>query len=216
MEKSAQTTEITAEKVQDGPKMVALRGKKAASLAQRSVLRDILLADPEYENLADHIDLDKDIEDSLDADVRRETALLDIDGVMKVLHSDIQGLGAGQISTMYGLTVEQVKTIRRSSAYKTARQAVLAEVVNTSRNIMEVASLKAVKTLAECMNSKNEKVKLAASVEVLNRVGLNSTQKLEVTTQSANFSGLSDAELAEILRNSVPADGYEVITDGGQ
>ena len=183
-------------------KLVPIKGKKTAMMKQRSTLYEMLSADAEYQDMENHIIVGNDLEETIDDDVRRETKLSNMNNVMKLLFLDIQGYGARNVAREMGLTEYEVAQVRKSVAYRDAKATVMAEILNMSKNIMEVSAIKAVKTLTECMSSSNEKVKLAASVEVLNRVGLNTPQKVELTTTNMNLMKISDEDLAEILKNS--------------
>ena len=183
-------------------KLVPIKGKKTAMMKQRSTLYEMLSADAEYQDMENHIIVGNDLEETIDDDVRRETKLSNVNNVMKLLFLDIQGYGARNVAREMGLTEYEVAQVRKSVAYRDAKATVMAEILNMSKNIMEVSAIKAVKTLTECMSSSNEKVKLAASVEVLNRVGLNTPQKVELTTTNMNLMKISDEDLAEILKNS--------------
>lgn len=183
-------------------KLVPIKGKKTAMMKQRSTLYEMLSADAEYQDMENHIIVGNDLEETIDDDVRRETKLSNVNNVMKLLFLDIQGYGARNVAREMNMTEHEVAQVRKSVAYRDAKATVMAEILNMSKNIMEVSAIKAVKTLTECMSSSNEKVKLAASVEVLNRVGLNTPQKVELTTTNMNLMKISDEDLAEILKNS--------------
>jgi hypothetical protein len=211
-----ETLSLVPKQDENAPKKVKVQGVKAAKIKQRRTLGELLLADPEYANLDDHIAVDEEIVRTLDSEVSQDTKLSNLKNVMAVLYADIQGLGATQIAANMNLTRAEVQAIRRSVAYVNAKASVLQEVINTSRGVMEVSALRAVKTLTECMNSKNDKVKLNAAVEVLNRIGLGATQKVELTTHNEDyFRKLTNEELTEIVKSSVvEADGVEVVING--
>jgi len=196
-------------------KPVRLRDSKSAKDKTRKALHQMLSGDDEYVNMGDHILIEETIEQNLDSDVKKETKLTSIKNIMRLVYLDVQGYGAGAISEAMALSEHDVQLIRRSESFKLAKDAVMAEILALSRRMIEVSSIKAVKTLTECMGSKNDKVRLSAAVEVLNRTGLTATQKIELTTTNNSLAHYTDDELAEMLRGSQFIPGTaEVITDG--
>lgn len=197
--------------------VVALRSPKEAKKQQREALHKLLSRDDEYTNMGDHVLIDATIEENIDKEVAAETQIGGIKDIMKLVYLDTQGYGTQAISTAMKLTSEDVAAIRRSESFKIAKDAVLAEIMAMSRRMMEVTAMKAVKTLTECMDSKNDKIKLSAAVEVLNRTGLSATQKIELTTTNNTMVNFTEDELAEIIRssNAIPVNA-EVITDGNK
>lgn len=197
-------------------KIVPLRNTKEAKKQQRKSLHNILSSDEEYANLQEHIILSNETVKSSIEDIKAETNLKSVENVMQLIQHDIQGYGTSAISELMGVKHDDVLAIRRSDTYKALRTKVMSEIIELSKRAIEVSTIKAVKTLMECMESKNDKVKLSAAVEVLNRTGLTATQKIELTTTTHNeISSFTDEELAEILRGSqgLPANA-EVIEYG--
>lgn len=177
-----------------------------------STMAGILQKDVEYKHLSDYIPLKQSLLDSLDADVLAETKLDSVSNVVNLLYMDVQGHSLPRICMVLGLNKHDVQEIRSTDAYSTVRQALLQEIITTSKRVMEVSTLKAVKTLYECMDSASEKIKLAAAKEILDRVGLNATQKLELTTNEiSGMAKLTDAQLNEILKSTMPGVESKIV-----
>jgi hypothetical protein len=191
---------------------VELRDGKSSKKKQRAALHKMLSNDDEYENMQDHVLISETIEDSLDAEVQNETRLVTVSNIMKLVYMDVQGYGADALATNMKLSRDDVQLIRRSSAFQNAKEAMMADIVAKSRQMIEVSTMKAVKTLTECMESKNDKVRLSAAVEVLNRTGLTATQKIELTTTNNSMMNFTEDELAEIVRSgmAIPTTGEVV------
>ena len=169
----------------------------------------ILQKDVEYKYLADYVPLKQSLLDSLDADVLAETKLDSVVNVVNLLYMDVQGHSLPRICMALGLNKNEVQQIRSTDAYTAVRQALLSEILTTSKRVMEVSTLKAVKTLYECMDSGSEKIKLMAAKEILDRVGLNATQKLELSTSEiSGMTKLTEEQLQEILKSTMPAIVY--------
>ena len=205
--------------VENTEKKSIVRNVKDAKIKQRSALHDLLSGDEEYANMGDFIMLSREDMDFLKEDVSEETGLTGLGNVMGVIYCDIQGYSLSAMANKLGLDKMDIQKIRNSAAFKAAKDSVMQEVLKLSRQMIEVSTIKAVKTLTECMNSRVDKVRLSAAVEVLNRTGLTATQKIELTTQNNNMQNFTDDQLQEILRsNKLLPEGdldVEQITDNG-
>lgn len=196
-------------------KGLAVRSGGKSDMRQRAALHQLLVRDEEYTALGDYLSISPDITDNIDEDVRAETQISSTKNVMQLVFYDIQGYSAELVATTLGMSKSTVLKIRQSDAYKNARTAVTSEIVKHARGIMEVSAIQAVKTLTDCLASNNEKIKLGAASEILNRIGLTATQKVEVTATSNNMVNLSDEQLAEILKTSnLIESSAEVVPNG--
>ena len=161
--------------------------------------------EPEYQNMGNYISLPVEVTDSLEEDILRETKMESVSNVMNLLYMDVQGHSTARISMVLGVSTREVEKIRQSTPYLAARRLLLNEILETSRKIMEVSAIKAVKTVYECMDSADDRIRLQASKEILDRVGLSGTQKLEVVSmQAGGIDRLSDSDLVEILKSALP------------
>lgn len=184
-------------------KGITLSTKKEAEVKQRAALHTLLSTDEEYTELADYIDVNEDTYVALGIELDKlfdSRGLLTPATVTRILQYDVQGYNPTLIAKLMRLKPEQVRMVKSSDAYKIAKDELLNSVVTGARKYMEVATLKAVKTLMQCLDSGNERVRLAASQDLLNRAGLQAPTQIEITTQTTNFEHMSDEELAEILK----------------
>lgn len=169
-------------------------------------LQDILNSEDEYRNLQDHIAIDDELEDAMLREMQKDAECNSIVNVSALLYYDVQGFSPQATAALLGITPGQVVRIRKTDSFTEARKAVMDEVLKLSRRMIDISSIKAVKTLLSCMDSGNDKIRLSAAVEILNRVGLSSTQKVEITTTAGGMQTYSDEELAEILKGSIPVE----------
>jgi len=191
---------------------IRLSNTQQSNLRQRAALHSLLAQDEEYSDLVSHIEIDPSSYDILGSEMDKlfeSKGLISPATITQILQYDVQGYNPKLIAKLMNLTPEQVLRIKASDAYQISRTELLNAVVSGARKYMEVATIKAVKTLVQCMDSTNEKVRLAASQDVLNRAGLQAPTQIEISTQVNNFEGLSDDELAEILRKekAIPSKG---------
>ena len=77
------------------------------------------------------------------------------------------------------------------------------EVVNVARMFLASAGIKAVRTIIDCMDSPNDKVRLKAATEVLNRIGLTEPKKIEVIAEGSAFQSMSDEQMLELLKSGM-------------
>lgn len=202
-------------------KPVKVTTTRRSKAMQREALYSLLATEEEYTNLTDYFGLDPDRMDNLSRELSPcfgEARLATPQNVMQILQYDIQGYTSQLIAKQVGLETEQIYHIRQSDAYKVAREEVLKQVISGARKYMEVSTIKAVKTLVQCLDSKNEKVKLTAAQDILNRAGLAATQQIEITSNmGTSFEHFSDAELAEIMKKEsiIPqnAEVIEIVAD---
>lgn len=194
-------------KVKTSP-LVPIRSDAVSIYKPREDLYKMLEVDGEYRDLEAHVLLPEELEETAEPTIKKETKVSGIQNIMDLLYMDIEGAGTTLMSLNTGLTVEEVKKIQRNGTYTKLRAAALQGVIDKAKDIMDVSAIKAVKTLTECMCSDNERVRLSAATEVLNRIGLTATQHVEVTATTNTMEQLTDDQLNEILRTAVDVDTF--------
>lgn len=173
---------------------------------------DLMRKDPEYRNMGSYLGYNP-------VELYRNSELAEYEGasihnVMNLLYMEIQGLGISRIAVALGMREEAVLHIKKSQTYIAMRDGLLKEIVDASRRVLQTATTKAVKTLYECMDSHSEKIRFAAAKEVLSRVGISATTKVDITTHTeTEYKNLNMEQLTEILKSNLPNAGYEVIEE---
>ena len=156
----------------------------------------------------------KSMRDLLAADAIAEYAIVEIPSADETPHrkfrTDVnltrfayffmQGYSMTQIAEALGIDKSIAVRIRSSEEFRAVLNTLSAEVIATAQVFLQASALKAVRTLIQSMDSSNEKVRLAASVEVLDRVGLKSPDKLEIIAKSDNLAALDDDQLRDLIR----------------
>lgn len=174
-----------------------------AETNQRKALYTILAQEEEYNDIATFVDVDTQIAENLSAELAHV-----FDGktsaspknVMAVLQLDLQGYPVAKIAQKMSMKDSQIAHIKATDSYRIAKEEVLRQVVQGARKYMEIASIKAVKTLLTCLDSSNEKIKLSAAQDILNRSGLQAPQQIEITSNVNNFEGFTTEQLEEMLK----------------
>lgn len=133
----------------------------------------------------------------------------------KIAFLYIQGYTEEDIAAACNVTRDDVHRMKHSNKFKALLEAITKEVVSTSRVFLMASGLKAVRTLLMCMDSDDDRVKLKAATEVLDRVGLKSPEEINLVTKSENLHGMSETELLGVIRLGmkeimpISEDGYE-------
>lgn len=118
----------------------------------------------------------------------------------KVAALYIQGYSVGEIGEIMGCHHKTVAEMIKSEEGKAIRNAMTEDVVSSIRLFMSASGIKAVKTLIECMDSTNDRVRLQASTEILDRIGLKSPEKIEILSKGNSLRGMSEDELLGIIK----------------
>lgn len=189
---------------------IKLSTRKQNEMKQRAALHSMLSEDEEYRDLVNYVEIDPDAHDILGVEMDRlfeSKGLISPATITQILQYDIQGYNPMLIARLMNLQPDQIRRIKSSDAYKISKEELLNAVVAGARKYMEVATIKAVKTLVQCLDSSSEKIRLAASQDLLNRAGLQAPTQIEISTQVGSFEGLSDEQLAEIMQKekAIPA-----------
>jgi hypothetical protein len=195
---------------------------------QRAAISALLATDEEYTNIQSYMPIDEDIGENL----RRELLERPQDGtdlpkmspqnILKVVLMDIQGYNNTKIGKELGMNESVVRTIKKMDSYITSKEQLLNTIIEGARQYMEAASVKAIKSLLECLDSPNERIKLMAAQDILNKVGLSTPQQIEVIQNNSNFAKYSNDELMEIMKKDkvVPKNAEVIdvgtVTDAGE
>lgn len=117
---------------------------------------------------------------------------------MAYLH--VQGYGNTAMSNVLGITPTQVQVIKSSDKFKAVLSALNTEIVNTARTFLMAASLKAVNTLLKCLDSDDDKTRLKASTEVMDRIGLKEPDQLVVIQKADNINKMDEKQLLDFIK----------------
>lgn len=120
--------------------------------------------------------------------------------LVKIAYYYVQGYTEKDIAEIFNVSVNTVKKIKGSDEFKAVCKTISAEIVETARLFLATSGIKAVKTLVDCLDSPNDRVRLNASTEILNRVGLKSPEKLEILARGDSFKSMSDEQLLQIVK----------------
>jgi DNA-binding CsgD family transcriptional regulator len=119
---------------------------------------------------------------------------------IKIVIMSMQGFSAKEIGKELDMDAQSVRNVMASDEYTMFREYITQEVVNIGRTFLAMSTVKAVKTLLDLLDSDNDKVRLGASKDVLDRVGLKSPDKIELLSKSDNIREMSTEQLFDILK----------------
>lgn len=118
----------------------------------------------------------------------------------KLAYYHVQGYTNAELASVFGVSSTVIKKNKESEEYKALLNTISAEIVSTGRMFLQSAGIKAVRTLIHCLDSPNDKIKLQASKEVLDRIGLKEPDKLEVIAKGDAISSMSEEELLGLVK----------------
>jgi hypothetical protein len=205
--------------MEDNSKEITIKSQKKAERAQRAAMYTLLAGDIEYGNLTEYVSVPEDVGEALAAEIKgtMNIKVASDKNIMQLVMYDIQGYSAALVAKQMGITEGQVHYIKSTDGFANAKQAALDAVLDTARKFMQVSTVKAVKTLVDCMNSSSEKIRLQASIDVLNRSGLSAPTQIELFTHQNGLGNLSEEDLQEIVKKELPfGKNVEVIEIGAE
>lgn len=119
---------------------------------------------------------------------------------MKIVYYTVQGYNVETICKELNIEKDRLREIRMSDEFKLLRDYVTQEVVNIGRTFLMMSTVHAVKTILDLLDSDNDKVRLGAAKDVLDRVGLKSPDKIELMTKGDNLAGLDTEQLLNLIK----------------
>lgn len=126
----------------------------------------------------------------------------DVD-LVKMAYFFTQGYNINDISAAMQIGRTTVQKALKSDEFKEIVNGLTLEVVNVARMFLATSGIKAVKTIIDCMDSPNDRVRLQAAKEVLDRIGLTEPTKIEVLAEGNAFSHMTDEQMLLFIKGSM-------------
>jgi len=123
--------------------------------------------------------------------------------LMKMAHYFVQGYTEKEMAEAMGVSKDTIKRIKSSDEFKAVLKSISLEIVEVSRVFLASAGIKAVRTLIDCLDSSSDKIRLGASKEILDRIGLKSPEKIELIAKSDAIQQMSDEQLFELVQMGI-------------
>lgn len=119
---------------------------------------------------------------------------------LQLAYMYMQGYDTRTLAEQFECTENTIREIRASTEFKQLLGLLNHEIVSTARTFLTAAGLKAVKTLLTCMDSHDDRTKLKASTEVLDRIGLKAPEQLEIINKGDVIGKMSEDQLMEVIK----------------
>lgn len=120
--------------------------------------------------------------------------------LIKLAFYYIQGYTTASMSEIFDVTPQTINELKASSKFRTILSALNTEIVSTARTFLSAAGMKAVITLITCMDSRDERTKLKASTEVLDRIGIRTPEQIEILQKGDRFKDMGEEELLAFVK----------------
>lgn len=120
--------------------------------------------------------------------------------LVKMAFLYIQGWDGKSIAKAFDTDEAVISKLKSSPKFKAVLTTLNAEIVSTARTFLAASGMKAVITLIKCMDSRDDKTKLRASTEVLDRIGIRTPEQIELIQKSDRISGMDEQQLMEFIK----------------
>jgi hypothetical protein len=101
------------------------------------------------------------------------------------------------------ISLTQAHDIKQSDKFKQIIQLLNTEIIATARTFLTASGMKALVTLLRCMDSKDDRIKLKASTEVLDRIGLKAPEQITLIHQGDRLQNMSEEELFAVVKMGI-------------
>ncbi len=138
-----------------------------------------------------------DIEDARKLHAETRSSKVDLS---KLAMYHVQGYGTSEVAKIFGVSVRRICEIKASDKFKAMLTVLNLEIISTARTFLTASGLKAVKTLLQCMDSRDDRVKLNAATQVLDRIGLKNPDQIEIISKGDRINEMSQEELMGVIK----------------
>lgn len=178
-------------------------GKKGGIFLAKKSIKEVMSDINVSEYLSDEdVTMPVEVEIADITQMGNKKGMTDIN-LMKLAHYFVQGYTEREMAEAMGVNQDTIKRIKSSDEFKAVLKSISLEVVEVSRVFLASAGLKAVRTLVDCLDSASDKIRLGASKEVLDRIGLKSPEKIELIAKSDSIQQMSDEQLFELVKMGI-------------
>lgn len=169
-------------------------------ITSRSQLMRAIMANneiPDFVVIDEHIISPEEREALAESLDKKGTQKVDL---VKLAYYYVQGYNTKELAEIFGADPQHINKIKSSDKFRAIITSLNAEIVSTARTFLTAAGFKAVKTLLMCMDSNDDRVRLNAATQVLDRIGLKTPEQIEVIQKGAVVNKMSDDELLGLIK----------------
>lgn len=121
---------------------------------------------------------------------------------MRILYLHTLGYSRNQIAMHYRMSAKRVQEIMRSEEFRIMAKDYTKNTLMLTKLSITMMSEKAMQTMVELLNSKNEKTRYTVAKDLLDRAGLVGKQLVEIT-DNTGYDSLDDDRLQEVVMKSM-------------
>jgi len=119
--------------------------------------------------------------------------------LLNIASLECTGLSKKEVARQLDMSVHSIGQYMRKPSYKEVKNMLTNSVVDKVKDMVSMLTFRAVEAMGEGLYSSNEKTKLKAASEILNRAGINKAQEINVTATNGNAQVLTEAQLANLM-----------------
>lgn len=145
-------------------------------------------------------DIMHDYPQELGSNITTVKSVLTPEIVSKIAYLTVQGYTNAAIAENLGVPIPIIQQARKTEEFKSMMHALTSEIISTARIFLTAASFKAVRTMVELLDSVNEKIKLSAAKEVLDRVGIKAPETIELVSKNDSINDMTEEQLVDMVK----------------
>jgi len=122
------------------------------------------------------------------------------------------GMTVKEISEKLGFPLYVIDKVISSMEYRAVADTITQDITTVAKDSLALAVTKATSTLVGLLDSEDDRIKLKASTEILNRTGLDSVKRVQVQGKTEHIHSLPDEQLQYILKSAQIANALALKT----
>lgn len=115
----------------------------------------------------------------------------------------MRGFTNKQIAGDLKCSSQMIIDLKNTDEYQMVMNSINSEIIKVVRMFLTSASLKATKTLVDCLDSRYDKIRIQAATEILNRVGVKTPEQIELINKVNTIDSMGTEELEHLINMGI-------------
>ena len=112
----------------------------------------------------------------------------------------LQGCDVAEVAKELDVSTKYLRKLKESEDYREVVNTMTHTVVETSKDFIKAASVKATMTLLDSLDSNSDKIRLSAAQDILNRVGIKQADTVNLKVTADATADKTEDELKDIIK----------------